>query len=257
MADASEADPTRRFSNRVEDYVRYRPGYPPEAIALLRRACGLTADAEVADVGSGTGIFSELLLEAGARVVGVEPNPDMRAAAEARLGGNPRFRSVDGRAEATGLDGASVDLVTSAQAFHWFDPAAARREFRRILRPGGSVALVWNDRSDDATPFLTDYDRLLTSYSSEYSEIQRRPRDRDRLAVFFGESGWNEATFANVQVLDWEGLRGRALSSSYVPPAGHPAHDGFVEELRRLFDRHHVDGQVTFVYDTRVFHGPL
>jgi ubiquinone/menaquinone biosynthesis C-methylase UbiE len=157
-------DSTERFSSRVEHYVRYRPGYPPEVLELLKSECGLTADSVIADVASGTGIFTRLLLENGNRVFGVEPNDDMRRAGEEFLAGYPRFTSVAGTAEATTLADHSVDLVTAAQAAHWFNFEKARREFVRILKSGGWTVLLWNDRRIEATAFLRDYEQLVLTY---------------------------------------------------------------------------------------------
>jgi ubiquinone/menaquinone biosynthesis C-methylase UbiE len=149
----SVQDATRRFSTRAQNYVRYRPGYPPEVIYLLKAECGLTANSMVADVAFGTGIFTRLLLENGNRVIGVEPNPEMRRAGEEFLAQYQRFTSVSGTAEATTLSGESVDIVTVAQAAHWFDPKKAKDEFVRILKPGGWVVLIWNDRRVDSSDF--------------------------------------------------------------------------------------------------------
>jgi ubiquinone/menaquinone biosynthesis C-methylase UbiE len=147
-------DPTQRFTNRVDHYTKYRPPYPRAVLDLLRVKCGLTSTSVVADVGSGTGILSQLFLNNGNRVFGIEPNKEMREAGERRLNDHPRFTSVAGTAEATTLDDDSVDLVTAGQAFHWLDPERTRTEFARILEPGGWVVLVWNWRRKDKTPFL-------------------------------------------------------------------------------------------------------
>src|SRR5437870_2796600 len=149
--------PKERFSRRVENYVKYRPGYPGAVLDWLRQHCGLTADWVIADIGSGTGFLAELFLKNGNRVFGTEPNSEMRAAGETLLKKYSRFVSVDGSAEATGLDSSSVDLITAGQAFHWFDRPRARQEFERILKPGGWAALVWNERLIN-TPFLVAYD---------------------------------------------------------------------------------------------------
>ena len=170
-------DPTQRFSSRVENYVRFRPGYPPAVLDVLRAECALTRDSVVADVGSGTGIFSEFLLGAGCTVLGVEPNDEMRRAAEGTLARQTRFRSVPGTAEATTLPERSVDLVTAAQAFHWFDRARTRAEFRRILKPRGWTALVWNDRQLDSTPFLRGYEALLQRFGTDYLAVLDREID--------------------------------------------------------------------------------
>ena len=171
--------PTVRFSTRVENYVRYRPGYPDAVLAWLRAECDLTPAAVVADIGSGTGKLAELFLRNGNRVFGVEPNREMREAGEGMLAGFPNFVSVDGAAEATTLPAASVDFVTAGQAFHWFDRQTARREFARILKPGGWVVLVWNERRSDS-PFLRDYEALLREFASEYEQVPPPEPERRR-----------------------------------------------------------------------------
>src|SRR5262249_12824426 len=154
----------KRFSSRVENYVRFRPGYPLQILELLRRECSLTENSTIADVASGTGIFTRILLEDGNRVFGVEPNPEMRQAGEEFLKGFNNFTSVDGTAEATTLGENSVDMVTAAQAAHWFDREAARNEFVRILKPHGWIVLLWNERQTDSTAFLREYEQLLKTY---------------------------------------------------------------------------------------------
>lgn len=248
-------DPRERFTARVADYVRYRPDYPVGVLDALRRE-GLGEEWVVADVGSGTGIFSELLLRSGARVLGVEPNDAMRAAAEEWLGGMPGFRSLPASAEATTLPERSVDLVTAAQAFHWFDPEATAREFRRILRPGGLVALVWNNRRNRTTPFLRDYEALLQRFGTDYGQVNHRNVDSKRIAAFFGREV-APLRIPHSQELDHEGLRGRLLSSSYTPAAGDPRHEPMLEALDGLFARHQRDGRVRIDYDTELYLGEL
>jgi len=251
------ADPTRRFSSRVADYVKYRPGYPAALLRLLESECGLVPESVIADVGSGTGLLSELFLRHGNRVYGVEPNREMREAGERLLAGYPNFESVDGRAEETTLEDASVDLVTAGQAFHWFDPAGARREFARILRPGGWVALAWNDRRTAGTPFLEDYERLLLEYGIDYREVSMKYMEESSFSTLFGGGEIRTATFDNEQVFDFDGLRGRLTSSSYSPEAGHPNFEPMIRELEALFRRHQRGGRVVVAYDTRVFYGRL
>ena len=251
-------DSVRRFDDRVDDYVRARPGYPPEVVALLE-AQGLPAGATVADIGSGTGKLSEVFLAAGHRVIGVEPNDAMRAAAARLLGGHPRFRQLAGRAEATGLAGTSVDALVAGQAFHWFEPRATRAEWVRVLRPGGLVALIWNDRRAAGCAMLEDYDRLLAKHCTEYGERLRWAPAEPELAAYFAPARMQVARLDNAQRLDWEGLRARALSASYVPRSG-PAHTGFFAALRESFLRHSsagdgADRAVDLLYDTRVFWG--
>ncbi|HEY6725822.1 MAG TPA: class I SAM-dependent methyltransferase [Polyangiaceae bacterium] len=251
-------DATTRFSRRVNDYVRYRPGYPEELEAVLRRRIGYHRELVVADVGSGTGISSRYFLDRGNMVYAVEPNDDMRSAAEEWLGTYSKFRSVAGSAEDTTLEAQCVDLVVAAQAFHWFDAALARREFERVLRPRGAVVLLWNERKRDATPFLIAYESLLRHISDDYRRISRSEATTDSsMDQFFGPERWGSEDFPNRQAFDLEGLIGRALSSSYVPLPGSPRHDEMLDGLRRIFAQHAVDGRVWFEYATRLFWGYL
>jgi len=247
---------TQRFSSRVKDYRRYRPGYPQEVIALLKTECGMTPDFVVADLASGTGIFTRMLLENGNRVFGVEPNPDMRAAGEEFLAGYSNFTSVAGSAESTTLPAHSVDLVTAAQAAHWFDRAKARHEFVRILKPGGWTVLIWNERKTDGTAFLGAYEQLLLTYGTDYREV-RHERTTAEIADFFSPSQFRSQTFAMRQDFDYPALEGRLLSSSYTPQPGHPSYEPMLGKLRQIFDAHQVNGRVSLDYDTRVFYGQL
>lgn len=250
-------DTKSRFSNRVENYVKYRPGYPGALVGHLMARTGLSAGGVAADVGCGTGIFARLLIARGVRVYGVEPNREMRQAAERAFVGNVNFTSIDGSAEETGLPAASVELVTAAQAFHWFDVARTRAEFRRILRPGGYVALIWNDRRVDSTPFLADYDTLLRERGTDYERVNHRNVDAQRLREFFGTGEYEVSVFENRQEFDWEGLYGRAMSSSYVPAEETEGYEAFAAGLRKIFDTHAEGGKVFFEYDTRMFLGRL
>ncbi|MEM9906031.1 MAG: class I SAM-dependent methyltransferase, partial [Cyanobacteria bacterium P01_D01_bin.44] len=148
----STHSPTQRFSNRVADYIKCRPDYPPTLLAYLTQHGGLTSKQTVADIGMGTGLLTHHFLDHGNRVYGVEPNAEMRSAAVECLHPYAHFHPLDGQAEATTLPPDSVDWVVAGQAFHWFDRPAARAEFERILKPGGRVALVWNDRLE-SDPF--------------------------------------------------------------------------------------------------------
>ncbi len=240
----NDSDATARFTDRVSDYVRYRPGYPPELVSWLHHHLGTTADWEVVDIGAGTGISSQMLLAEGHRVTAVEPNAAMRAAAEQWLGEDPRFRIVDGRADATGLADASVDLITVAQAFHWFDPDAARREFRRILRPNGVVAIFWNTRLLSGTPFREGYEALLQRYGTDYAQVAERYGSDQDMRDWFGDGLRGLARLPHRQRLDFDGLRGRLLSSSYAPPPGHPNHEPMLARSARAVrclrqQRHH------------------
>jgi SAM-dependent methyltransferase len=248
-------DPKERFSDRVENYIRYRPRYPAAVVELLRTECGLTSASIIADVGSGTGILSEMFLHNGNLVYGIEPNGPMREAAERLLAAFPSFRSLAASAEATTLADHSIDFVTAGQAFHWFDAAKARAEFARILRPRGWVVLVWNDRRTDSTPFLRDYERLLETRATDYLAVRHKDIDQEALSSFFEPGGLHLRSFENRQTFDLESLAGRLLSSSYAPAPGQSGHEEMLRELRQIFDRHQRAGAVTFEYDTKVYYG--
>ncbi|MEE7546742.1 class I SAM-dependent methyltransferase [Xanthomonas sp. Kuri4-1] len=253
----STSSSKQRFSDRVADYVRYRPDYPRDLLAWVDRDLGVGTDVAVADIGAGTGISTRLFLEAGYAVTAVEPNPAMRAAAEQWLRDYPRFRSRDGSAEATGLADASVGLVMAAQAFHWFDVEAVRREWRRILAPGGLALVYWNSRLLDSTPFMRGYEQLLLDYGTDYTAVAERYQDDATMRHWFGDGFRGLAHFPNVQRLDLDALRGRLLSSSYTPLAGDPRHAPMLEALAALFEANARDGHVDFEYQTRAFAGTL
>jgi SAM-dependent methyltransferase len=246
--------PTERFSTRAESYARHRPSYPAAAIDLLQARCGLKAGVAVADFGSGTGILTELLLKRGALVFAVEPNAAMRAAAEFQLAGYSGFHSVPGSAEATTLAASSVALLVAGQAFHWFDVARARAEALRVLNGGAWAALLWNERPPQPSAFLADYEALLKRRAPEYTRIVASRADLRTMGEFLGP-GMEVQTFPNEQVLDFEGLKGRLMSSSYAPEPGHPDHDPMIGELRGIFERHAKDGRIIMPYETLVYFG--
>lgn len=250
------ANATSRFSDRVENYIRYRPDYPAEVIYLLKSACGLTPEHAVADIASGTGIWTRELLKNGNRVYGVEPNAEMRQAGERLLASFPKFISVGGKAEATSLIDASVDFVTAAQAAHWFDRPTARREFKRILKPDGWLVLLWNERVVDGTPFLREYEQLLLTYGTDYADV-RHERTTEAVNEFFDPAPYEERAFPMRQEFDYAGVEGRLLSSSYAPGPGHPKHVPMLRELRRIFEQHAQQGRVAVDYKTRVYFGKL
>lgn len=246
---------TQRFTDRVSDYVKYRPGYPRDVVTFLHTTCGLAEGARVADIGAGTGISAQLFLDAGHPVVAVEPNQAMRSAADTWLSRYAGYASVAGTAEATTLEAASVDLVIAAQAFHWFNPVTAREEFARILKPRGLVALFWNSRLLEGSAFLVGYEALLQRFGNDYQSIAERYGDDDSMAAWFGDGLSHNALFPNAQRLDFDGLKGRLMSSSYAPKAGHPNHEPMLAALRELFDRTEQNGTIEFVYETRVYAG--
>jgi SAM-dependent methyltransferase len=249
-------DSTQRFSKRVEDYLRYRPGYPADLVDRLLRESGLGAGAVAADIGSGTGIFTRLLLDRDLEVNAIEPNAPMREAAEALLGDNRKFVSIAAPAENTDLPAASVDLVTAAQAFHWFNNDVAKAEFRRILKPAGRLALVWNRRKL-SQPFQKAYDALLRELSPEYGKVNHMNLGESEIAGFFAPGKMQVLHFENSQRFDFSALLGRLKSSSYCPAEDSRHYIPLVTELLALFDRHAVEGFIEFEYDTELFLGPM
>lgn len=252
---------TTRFSDRVEEYIRFRPRYPREVLDYLGAEHSLRPAQSIADVGAGTGIFSELLLESGHAVAAVEPNAEMRAAAVRLLGDRPGFSAHDGTAERTTLPSASVDWVTAAQAFHWFDVPAARREFGRILRPPppgqrSQVVLLWNNRREDGA-FLADYEHFCREFGTDYLKIKHQNAEGDgRVPEFYG-GPVAARVFRHEQRVDFDGLRGRTLSCSYIPNRGQPRHEEMLATLEALFRRHAREGCVVIEYDTHVYAGLL
>jgi ubiquinone/menaquinone biosynthesis C-methylase UbiE len=246
-------DSTRRFSSRVENYLRYRPRYPAEIIDLLTSECCLTPQSVVADIGSGTGFLSELFLAHGNKVFGIEPNEPMRKAGEELLRLYPLFISVNGSAETTALPDHCVEFITAGQAFHWFDREKCRAEFQRILKPGGWIVLVWNDRQTDSTPFLREYEQLLVNVSVDYMTVNHKQVTAKSLEPFF-----RVAPLAKIirthKDLDLGSLEGLLQSASYVPDAGQRGHAEMLAALRELFHRRNENGLVRIEYDTTVFY---
>jgi len=250
------ADAKQRFSNRAADYVRYRPGYPAAVLDLLRADCGLRPGHVIADIGSGTGFLSELFLKNGNRVYGVEPNPEMRHAGEEYLASYDGFSSIEGSAESTTLEEASVGFVTAGQAFHWFEPEKTRAEFRRILRPQGWVVAIWNFREME-TSFAKAYEDILVKYGTDYTRVRDSyPKGHDVQNFFLGAE-FPHHVLPNVQFLDWEGLAGRLRSGSYIPQEGHVNFAPMMDALRELFQTHQEDGRVRVEYATNLYAGQL
>jgi len=250
-----------RFSNRVDNYVKYRPGYPAEMFSFLIKEKILRSDSVIADIGSGTGISAKVFLDNGNMVYGVEPNKEMREAAENILAGNKNFKSITGTAEATGLKSKSIDILIAAQAFHWFDKEQFRKEAVRILKPEGFVVIIWNDRLTDETEFLMEYESLLHNYSLDYGEVNHKnisAKDiRNYFLSFIDNKSFKEASFKNYQEFDFQGLQGRLLSSSYVPTTEHVNFEPMTKELHRIYDIHNKEGFVRFEYDTILYSGRI
>jgi SAM-dependent methyltransferase len=251
-----KTDSKERFSSRVGDYIRFRPTYPEEVIAVLRQECGLTRESVVADIASGTGLFTRLLLENGNRVFAVEPNENMRRAGEEYLAAFPKFVSVDGSAEATTLPVSSVDLITCAQAAHWFHRHTALPEFQRVLKPGGYLVLIWNDRDATRTAFGREYEELVVKYGTDYSVVQRLGRTIGG-DEFFAPFRCEKRTLPNYQDFDYDALEGRLLSSSYAPQRDDPSCAPMLQELRAMFDAHQLKGRVRMDYDTNIYFGKI
>lgn len=241
----------------MDSYVKYRPDYP---VALERDlvARGVwRKDATWADVGAGTGIWTRQIAPWVGRVIALEPNAPMRAAGETFLADVANASLRDGSAEATGLPDQSCDGITAAQAFHWFDRVAFRAECERVLRPGGTVLLVWNERIVEVTPFARDYEALLLEHGTDYAAVDHRRMTPEVLAEFFGAGGFTTVEHPHAQYFDLAGLEGRVLSSSYAPPPGHPRHAGMMEALRELFVKHAEEGRLAFDYVTRAYFGTV
>ncbi len=250
------SDTIERFSNRVENYVLYRPTYPPEVLRLFQTEMNLQKTSVVADIGSGTGISARLFLENGNRVFGVEPNAAMRAAAENFLREFPRFQSVDGTSGATTLESKSDQFVVAAQAFHSFDKEKTRTEFKRILKQNGFVALVWNERQLDTNDFLRAYERFLIKFGTDYEKTRHDNIDEKILCDFF-QKDFRRATFRNVQTLDFAGLKGRMLSASYMPNQTDFVYETMIAELECLFAEYAKDGKIDIIYDTNIFYARI
>ena len=250
----SYTNATSRFSNRADNYAKFRPGYPAELFSYVEKMTALQPDAAIVDIGSGTGLFAEPLLKHGYGVVCIEPNEDMRRAGEHRLRKYPSFQSIRSTAEDTGLAENSVDLITVAQTFHWLDPVAARLECQRILKPNGHVILAWN-RETKQTEFEQKYSELRTQYRSD----EPGPVQIDPVLIneFFSPGIVSSKGFANKQLLDFEALKGQLLSKSYIPLPGHPEYDEMISRLIRLFVLYNENGLVTVNYETLLYWGQI
>ncbi|MHA4807026.1 class I SAM-dependent methyltransferase [Flavitalea flava] len=245
-----ELDPTGRFSNRAGNYEKYRPSYPPEIIPFLENTIGLRKGQQIADIGSGTGIFTEMLLLKGYSVTGVEPNMSMRQTAEEHLGGYERFFSLDGRAEKTGLADHHIDLITVAQAFHWMDPRETKEEFLRILKPGGHIVLIWYERLTH-TAFLKAYEEFFLSFATDYKGPGRA--NEQVITSFFYPYAMGTQVYSTIRLLDFEGLKGLVLSSSFIPQENDPRYADMIERLEELYATHKENELVKMEYETKLY----
>ncbi len=243
---------TERFSDRVSNYQAYRPSYPSALVETLVEHCSLNQESVVADIGSGTGKFLTLLLDKQLHVIGVEPNAAMREAAEANHHTSPYFSSEAGDSANTGLANNSVDLITAAQAFHWFDLAPTKLEFKRILKPGGQVALIWNER-DTEHPFQKAYDKMLSQYCAEYGQVNHRNITDKDLEEFSEGSAIQTFTFVYKQTFNIDGFIGRMCSSSYTPTPDTAEGELLIEFAKQLFSEYEKEGVVEFAYSSNLF----
>jgi len=247
-------DSKERFSRKVDNYVKFRPSYPQAAMEYLFAETGAGEGSFVADIGSGTGKFTKLLLEKGLSVYGVEPNQNMREAAERELSAYPDFHSIDGSAESTALPDESVDLITVAQAFHWFDREACKPEFARILKPEGQIALIWNRRNTKDSDFIVGYESLVKQYGNVSGFAHESITEAVFDAFFTNHKTYH---FKWSQPFDFDGLWGRAQSSSYAPAPEHPHYEPLKQALFELFEKHQKNGSVDFTYDTELVIGQM
>jgi SAM-dependent methyltransferase len=253
-------DPTQRFSDRATYYAKARPKYPAAVLRFFQNELELSPTHGVADVGCGTGLLAELFVRNANKVFGVEPNDAMRKVAEEAFDDWPNFHSINGTAEATTLRDASTDFVTAGQAFHWFDAAKARVEFKRILKPEGVVALVWNDRRLESSPFATGYEQLIQQFHNDpasYNTRHQTSKQDATLVGFFGPSGYELRTFDNPQIIDRQSLLDRLASASYMPLPPDPRHDQMIAAAHVLYDQFQVNGTLLMPHDTRVYFGRL
>ncbi|MGC1362570.1 MAG: class I SAM-dependent methyltransferase [Silvibacterium sp.] len=249
--------PTERFSTRVDAYREHRPRYPRAILDVLRRDCGLTSQSVIADIAAGTGLLAEIFLADGNAVIAVEPNAAMRAVCEELREEYPRLCCVEGTAEVTGLAAHSVDMITVGQAMHWFDLKATRAEFARILRPGGWCVVVYNHRNMRGDAFHEGYERILVEFGKDYRMVQGSHLAEDRLAGFFSPAAMQCVALPNAQDLTLDGLRGRVLSSSYMPQEGDAKYAAMMEAVEALFARHARDGVVRMEYECALCYGQI
>ena len=253
----TKSAPTERFSDRVDDYIKYRPRYSSEVVQALQQACGLSPEHLIVDVGCGTGFLAKIFLENGNRVIGVEPNAEMRHAGEQFLATFEKFSMVAGSAEETTLPTHSADFVVAGQAFHWFRQEPTRAEFARIVQPEGWVVLIWHDRDLESTPFLRAYEDFLQRHATDYPDVaHNKVANYGALEQFYSPNPMQLINQATQQRFDFEGLRGRLLSSSYAPRQG-PRAEAMLQKLPELFSRYAENGLVTFEYCTRIYYGHL
>lgn len=244
-------DNTIRFSNRVDDYIKYRPGYPEALIDTLEEVMKISNGTIVADIGSGTGLSSKPFLQKDYFVLGVEPNSEMRRASEKLLASFPHFKTINGTAENTKLKNKSVGLIFCGQAFHWFDINKCKIEFERILEDNGNIVLAWNERSTGSA-FQKEYDNILYNNIEEYKKVNHRHVNKEVIATFFSPKKMHQTSLGNKQEFNLQGLKGLLLSSSYCPKEG-PVFQNLMKEMEQLFVRHQQNNLIEFEYETKIY----
>ena len=243
------------FDGTSDFYSKYRPDYPALIIQKLEGRTGFNHEWKVADIGSGTGKLSRLFLKSGNEVIGVEPNSEMRSKSHKELAGFPKFSTVNGSAESTGIESSSIDLVVCGQSFHWFNVQDARREFRRILRGEKHVSLIWNDRVMKNGSFTLGYEQIVKKYSEKYHSRGSSVLSKTTLAEFF--QNFSVDQIPNNQPLTLEGVLGRYLSASYAVRPGGENYYSIVSEFEDLFARHQKGGKVQMEYVTQMYTGTI
>lgn len=245
-----------RFSTRVNDYDLYRPGYPTELVDFLIDQKIIFSGCQVADIGSGTGISSEIFLNTGCQVYSAEPNPEMQQKAAVRLSKYPGFNPIMGTAENTGLADNSIDIIIAAQAFHWFNNKETSIEFKRILRPNGFVCLIWNDRDHYASEFMKAYEDLIKRFSIDYETVNHQNLSDKDFTRFFG-GGFQKKSFLNTQSMDLQGFKGRITSCSYMPDSSHPSFESMNETMENIFTGLNKKNKVAIIYQTKLYFGQI
>ena len=248
---------TERFSQTVEHYQQYRPNYPKTMIDFLLKQKVLSKDKVVADIGSGTGIFTQQLLALGAKVFAIEPNGSMRESAQQQLSTYPYFTSINGTAEATTLMNNGVEVISVATAFHWFNRETCQEEFKRILRDNGDILLFWNLRLPKLLPILQGYENLLKKYCPNYKGIPSQQIAESETLAFFAKDSVTVHQFENQQTFDLDGLVGRLRSTSYALTPAQDNYNKMLEDLTHLFNQYQTNGQVIFPYTTKLYLGKL
>jgi len=257
LGDEMFSDPKKLFSQKVNNYQKYRPSYPSSILDVLKDKCGLSSSSLIVDIGSGTGKLSELFLDDGNQVIGIEPNTEMCRAGKSLLSRHPRFRSIIATAENCALPNQIADFVVVGQAFHWFISELAQLEFARIITPKGWVALIWNVRQMSGKAFNEAYEDLCVRYGVNYNPLLQGEPNVQTIHNFFSENDFMRFSFDNQQVFDFDGLKGRLLSSSYIPDEGDANYSSMIDSLKQIFSENQTDGYVHFDYTTKLFIGQL